>query len=157
MTRLLVAAALVLTASAAFAETRDEEHLVGDFKVRIVVVDTQEIMTVGPSEGAQTQVLSGADVEIVAFAADADSVALLGEPVVVVEVTGTHSCGDGDARGYLVVTLGDAPKSEGPVATCAALTASVTPGAVVLEADPASGIGEVWAWKPGKGWATTLD
>jgi hypothetical protein len=135
----------------AMAEMRDEEHLVGDQMVTIAVFDTLEIMTVGPSTHERIQVLSGADVEIVAFVEDADSVALLGQPVVVAEVTGTHSCDDGDARAYYVVTLGDVPKPEGPVTTCAELTVSIAPGAVMLEADPMGG-GEAWAWEPGKGW-----
>jgi hypothetical protein len=130
---------------------RDEVHLVGDLVVKISVVETLEVLTVGPSEDAQVEVLSGADVEIVAFAGDADSVALLGQPVLVAEVTGTHSCEEGDARAYWVVTLGAEPAPEGLVTTCAELTVSVTPGAVVLEADP-MGAGEAWLWVPGRGW-----
>ena len=131
---------------------RDEEHLVGDRMVKITVFDAFEIMTVGPSEFDQIQVLSGADVEIVAFAGDADSVAILGQPVVVAEVTGTHSCDEGDARQYWVVTLGEVPAPEGPVTTCAELTVSIAPGVVMLDADPMDE-GEAWAWAPGKGWA----
>jgi hypothetical protein len=135
----------------ALAEIRDEVHPVGDEVVKITVAGTLEVLTVGPSEEEQGQVLSGADVEIVAFAADEDSVALLGQPVVVVEVTGTHSCETGDARAYSVVTLGAAPAAEGPVTTCAELLPSVIPGGVMLEADP-MGAGEAWLWVPGKGW-----
>lgn len=150
MRRILLVAAL---AQPALAERRDEAHIVGDKLVKIAVVDTLEIMTVGASEYGQAQVLSGADVGIVAFAADADSVAMLGQPLLVAEVTGTHSCDQGDARAYWVVTLGDVPAPEGPVTTCQELTVSVTPGAVVLEADPAGGAGESWTWAPGVGWA----
>ena len=139
------------------AELRDEEHLVGDQMVTITVFDTLEIMTVGPSDHEQMQVLSGADVEIVAFAGDADSVALLGQPVLVAEVTGTHSCEDGDPRAYWVVTLGDVPAPEGPVTTCTDLAVSITPGAVVLDADPMGGGGEAWSWVPGKGWSGASD
>lgn len=145
----LLALAAVL-ALPAHAGMRDEEHLVGDRMVKIAVVDTFEIMTVGPSEHEQMQVLSGADVEIVASFGDAESVALLGQPVVVAEVTGTHSCDEGDARAYWVVTLGDVPAPEGPVTTCAALTVSLTSGTLVLAADPTD---EVWAWAAGKGWS----
>lgn len=133
----------------AHAGMRDEEHLVGDRMVKIAVVDSFEIMTVGPSDHDQMQVLSGADVEIVASFGDAESVALLGQPVVVAEVTGTHSCEEGDARAYWVVPLGDVPAPEGPVTTCAALTVSLTPGTLVLAADRTA---EAWAWAPGKGW-----
>ena len=149
--RVLVLAASALLALPALAEMRDEEHLAGDRLVRITGVESMEILTVGPSEHEQMQVLSGADVEIVAFAADQDSVALLSQPVLVAEVTGTHSCEAGDARAYWVVTLGDPPAPEGPVTTCSELTASVIPGAVVLEADP-MGAGEAWLWVSGKGW-----
>lgn len=138
-----------LTATVATAEMRDEEHWVADALVEITVVDTLEIMTVGPNANVRTQVLSGADVEIVAFAGDADSVALLGQPVLVAEVTGTHSCEAGDARDYWVVTLGDVPAPEGPVTTCEAMAVSVTAsGQVLLEGED-----EALAWAPGKGWS----
>ncbi len=151
--RILTTVLFVALAAPAWAEMRDEEHVVGSTLVKIAVFDTLEIMTVGPSDHEKIQVLSGADVEVVAFAGDADSVAILGQPVVVAEVTGTHSCEDGDARAYYVVTLGDVPAPEGPVTTCEELTVSVTPGAVMLEADP-MGEGEAWAWSPGKGWSS---
>ena len=147
---LLVAA----LAQPALAEQSDEEHIVGDRKVSIARIDPIEILTIGPSDHEQSQVLSGAEVEIAAFLADADSVALLGQPVLVAEVTGTHSCDEGDPRAYWVVTLGDIPAPEGPVTTCAELTVSLTPGAVVLEADPGGEGGEAWSWTPGKGWAS---
>ena len=147
---LLVAA----LAQPALAERRDEEHILGDRMVKITVVDTLEIMTVGPSDYEQMQVLSGADVEIAALLGDADSVALLGQPVLVAEMTGTHSCDEGDARAYWMVTLGEVPAPEGPVTTCAELTVSVRPGAVVLEADPGSQGGEAWSWTPDEGWAS---
>ena len=72
--RALAAAALALgLASAAGAEMRDEEHIIGDRIVRITVFDTFEIMTVGPSEYDQMQVLSGADVELVPLAGAEDA------------------------------------------------------------------------------------
>jgi len=80
--------------------------------------------------------------------------ALLGQPVLVAEMTGTHSCDEGDARAYWMVTLGEVPAPEGPVTTCAELTVSVRPGAVVLEADPGSQGGEAWSWTPDEGWAS---
>jgi hypothetical protein len=151
MRGLVVLAVGLCLALPALAEIRDEVHPVGDGVVKITVAGTLEVLTVGPSEEEQGQVLSGADVEIVAFAADADCVALLGQLVVVVEVTGTHSCEAGDARAYSVVTLGAVPAAEGPVTTCAELLPSVIPGGVMLEADP-MGVGEAWLWVPGKGW-----
>ena len=146
--RALAAAALALgLASPAGAEMRDEEHIIGYRIVRITVFDTFEIMTVGPSEYDQMQVLSGADVELVPLAGDGAE--LVGQPVLVAEVTGTHSCDEGDARAYWLVTLGDVPMPEGPVTTCEAMEASVTEaGSVLLQ-----GTTEAWAWAPGKGWA----
>ena len=153
----LLFAGLFALGQPAWAEMRDEEHLVGPKIVRISVFDTFEIMTVGPSDYQQMQVLSGADVELVALAGDLASVAQLGQPVLVAEVAGTFSCDDGDAREYWVVTLGVVPTPEGPVTSCQALTASVTSGAVVLEADPAGEASEAWAWMPGKGWGSRAE
>ncbi len=151
-----LAAILSTPGFAAGAEMREEEHLVGDTVVRIAVVDTIEILTAGPSDGDPVQILSGADVDIVLFAGDADSVAAIGRPVVVVEVTGTHSCDEGDARGYWVVELGNVPTPHGPVTTCEALVPSLTSGHVVLEADPMAD-GAFWAWAPGQGWSDRID
>ena len=146
--RALAAAALALgLASAAGAEMRDEEHIIGDRIVRITVFDTFEIMTVGPSEYDQMQVLSGADVELVPLAGDGAQ--LVGQQVLVAEVTGTHSCDEGDARAYWVVTLGDVPMPEGSVTTCEAMAASVTETGLVL----LQGTTETWAWSLGEGWA----
>lgn len=148
--RALAAAALALgLASPAGAEMREEEHVIGDRIVRITVFDTFEIMTVGPTEYDQMQVLSGADVELVPLAGAEDGSGVLGQPVLVAEVTGTHSCDEGDARAYWVVTLGEVPMPEGSVTTCEAMAASVTEtGAVLLE-----GKTETWAWSAGEGWA----
>ncbi|MDZ4067715.1 MAG: hypothetical protein U1E06_12860 [Tabrizicola sp.] len=139
-------------APAAQAEMRDETHIISGKQVKIAVVGTIEIMTVGLDE-EQIPVLSGADVAILGFPGDADSVALVGQPVLLVEVTGTHSCETGDARAYWAVTLDDPPMSDGPVTTCQALTPGAAPGMAVLEADPTGEAGEVWAWTPGKGWS----
>ncbi len=145
----LMLAGLLALGQPTRAEMRDEVHLFGGGMVKITAVKAIETLTVGPSDDRQMPVLSGADVGIVAFAADADSVALLGVPVLVAEITGTHSCDEGDARLYWAVTLGEVPIAEGPVATCQPMTASVTAsGWVLLE-----GEGEVWAWAPGKRWS----
>lgn len=149
-----VAVVLALSlGSAAWAEMRDEEHLVGDRIVRITGFDTFEIMTVGPPEHEQIQVLSGGDVELLPIAGAEGSAALIGPPVLVAEVTGTHSCEEGDARAYFVVTLGDVPMPEGPLTTCEAMEASVgASGQVLLQ-----GRSEAWAWVPGKGWAVSAN
>ena len=152
MRTVCAAAAIACLGQAARAEMKDEEHLVGDRMVRISVVDDFEIMTVGPSDYDQMQVLSGADVGIVALLGDAASAAQVGQGVVVAEVTGTHSCDAGDARAYWVVTLGEVPAPEGPLTTCQPLAASIVPGAVVL-----TGEGEAWTWAPGKGWAARAE
>lgn len=164
----VLASGLAALTVPALAEVQAETHVVGDRLVQIAVTGNLETLTVGPSAQGQSaqgqsaqeqsaqeqsEVLSGADVEIVLFAGDPDSVALLGEPVLLVEVTGTHSCETGDARAYWAVTLGDRPMSEGPVTTCQALTPGLAPAMAVLEADPMAEGGEFWAWTPGKGWS----
>lgn len=153
MRSLVLASLCVLASQGAQAEMRDEEHLVGAKVVRISVVDTFEILTVGPSDYEQMQVLSGADVELLPIAGNKDGAALIGEPVLVAEVTGTHSCDAGDARAYWVVTLGDVPTPEGPLTTCEAMEASVSAtGQLRL-----TGTGESWVWVPGKGWSAAAD
>ena len=149
MKALAYAACLIGLTLPAWAEMKDEEFIVGGKIVKIAVFDTLEIMTVGPSDYEKMQVLSGADIKIVAMTGDAESVALLGQPVVVAEVTGTHTCEAGDARDYWIVTLGDVPAPEGPVTTCQELAASLTSGAVVLAGEA----GETMSWAPGKGWS----
>lgn len=140
-------------ASTAGAEMRDEEHLIGDRMVRITVVDTFEIMTVGPSDYEQMQVLSGADVELLPIAGGKDGAALIGQPVLVAEVTGTHSCDEGDARAFWVVTLGDVPTPEGPLTTCVPMAAAVSSlGQLLL-----TGTGESWVWLQGTGWSAATD
>lgn len=151
MRSLAAAAFLSLTATAAVAELKTEQFVVGDYQIWIEVFDTLELMFVGKNDYERDQVLSGADVEIVAFADDADSAALLGVPAVVASVTGTQSCEDGDPRDYYVISFDGAPVLDGPLTTCKELTVSVTPGAIVLESDPMAGDGESWAWAPGKG------
>lgn len=151
--RAVFLAGLTVLAVPAQAEMRDEAHRIGDKLVRIAILETVEILTVSSGADEQAQVLSGADLEIVGFLTDPDSVALLGQPMLLVEVIGTHSCEAGDARAYWAVTLGDRPMAEGPVTTCQALTPGLAPGMAVLEADPMGEGGEFWAWTPGKGWS----
>jgi hypothetical protein len=149
-----VAVAWIACAGAALAEMRDERISVGYHIVRIEVVDRLEVLTVGPSE---VQVLSGADIEIVALFADPDSIGLLGQPTLVVEVTGTHSCDNlANPRAYHVVTPSLRPVSDGPLTTCVDLTVSATPGALVLEEDP-MGEGEAWIWMPGQGFGAVAN
>jgi hypothetical protein len=151
--RLAGLSALILLATPALAEMKDEEHLVGDKMVKIAVVDTFEILTVGPSDYEQMQVLSGTDIEILAIVDDPDRVARLGQPVLVAEVTGTHSCETGDARALYVVTLGEVPTPEGPLSTCEAMAVSVTSS----EGVQLQGATEAWVWVPGKGWTVAAN
>jgi hypothetical protein len=152
--RALIAGTLVLFAGAAGAEVQGEEFTAGDQLVQIEVFDAMEIMWVGPNQYERTQVLSGADIEIVAEFTDDEALQMLGARVLVVEVPGTHSCENlDDPREYYVVTLGSELATEGPVTTCAELTVSVTNGAIVLEENP-MGEGESWAWSPGAGFST---
>lgn len=153
MRALVAAAGLALLAGAACAEVKAEERAAGDAQVRITVDGTLETLSVMPPGGKPVPLLSGADVEILALAADADSVAMLGQPVLVAEVTGTHSCDAGDARQYWIVTLDKAPAAVGPLTTCQALAPSILPGALVL-----TGEGEAWAWAPGAaGWTVRAE
>jgi hypothetical protein len=153
-----VAVAWIACAGAALAEMRDERISVGEHLVRIEVVDRLEVLkVVGPSAATEVQVLSGADIEIVALFADPDSIGLLGQPTLVVEVTGTHSCDNlAKPRAYHVVTPSLRPVSDGPLTTCVDLTVSATPGALVLEEDP-MGEGEAWIWMPGQGFGAVAN
>lgn len=148
MRALVVSAGFALLAGGASAEVRAEAHTVGEATVRITVEGNLETLSVALPGGKQVPLLSGADVEILAPVADPDSVAMLGRPVLVAEVTGTHSCDAGDALQYWLVTLDKVPTAEGPLTTCQALAPSIMPGALVL-----TGEGEAWAWSPGQiGW-----
>ncbi|MCU0905512.1 MAG: hypothetical protein MUE83_16830 [Tabrizicola sp.] len=147
----VVAAGLVLAAASAVAEVRNEEFAVGNQTVQIEVNDLVEVMWVGPSADGRTQVLSGADIEIVGFMTDDDALQMLGGQTLVAVVSGTHSCENlGDPRDYYVVTLGDELATDGPLSTCVELSVSVTAGSIVLEEDP-MGDGEFYFWVPGQG------
>ena len=144
-------AGLGLLAGTAVAEIRDEEFVAGDLLVQIEVNDPVEIMWAGPNQYERTQVLSGADIEVVALLADDEAVQMLGTRALVAVVPGTHSCENlGDPLAYYVVTLGEELATDGPLTTCVELTVSTTPGQVVLEEDP-MGDGESHFWVPGQG------
>lgn len=146
---------LGLVAGHAVAEVRGEEFVIGDQLVRIEVVDPVEVMSIGPSPDDRTQVLSGPDIEIVGVLTDDAALQMLGMPVLVVVVPGTHSCENlGDPLAYHVVTLGKDLVTDGPLTTCVELSVSATPGAVVLAEDP-MGDGESWTWTPVQGWSRT--
>ncbi|MGL4235498.1 hypothetical protein [Tabrizicola sp.] len=145
-----------LFATAAMAELKDEEHIVGDQMVSIEFIDPVEIMWVGRNQYERTQVLSGQDIEIAAFATDADAAAMLSARAIVAVAPGTHSCDEGEPREYYVVTLGEPLATDGPLTTCVELAVSVTPGAIVLEEDP-MGEGEFWSWAPGEGFNTAAN
>lgn len=161
MIRAGLVAAACLVGTVAVAGLREEEHIVGDVLVRIDVVDTVEIMTVGPNDQERMQVLSGADIEILAFAGDPDSVTLLGEPVLVATVFATHSCDAGDALAYHVVRLSGVPAPGAPAATCGPLEVGIAHGAVFLEKDPmrvnTEDGGETWRWTPEQGFTLLQD
>jgi hypothetical protein len=149
--RTLIAGALAFVAGSAVAEVQDEEFVVGDQLVQIEVIDPIEIMWVGPNQYERTQVLSGADIEIVAEMIDDEAMQMLGARALVAMVPGTHSCENlDDPRDYYVVTLGEELATDGPLTTCVELTVSATPGSVVLEEDP-MGDGEFYTWVPGQG------
>lgn len=157
MRQVCLAVALALAATGAGAEMQDEHVVIGPEQIWIEMTGPVESLWVGRNEYARIQVLSGADIEIAAFATDADSVALLGAKALVAVVPGTHTCeNSGDAWQYHVVTLGDQLATDGPLTSCVELVVSVVPGGIVLEEDP-TGEGEFWAWLPGKGFRERLD
>lgn len=149
--RKLIAGALVLAAGSAVAEVKDEEFFAGDQLVQIEFIDPIEIMWVGPNQYERTQVLSGADIEIVAEFTDDEALQMLGLRALVAVQPGTHSCENlGNPLAYHVITLGEELATDGPLTTCVELTVSVTPGAIVLEEDP-MGAGEYYTWVPAQG------
>jgi hypothetical protein len=158
VTRISLAVGLLLVASVAEAEVRDAHLVIGPEQVWIEVIDPGEMLWIGRDENERTQVLSGPDIEIVAFATDAEDVALLGAKAIVAVVPASHTCEElsGIALAYYVVTVGESPVADGPLITCTELAISVAPGAIVLEADPMSE-GEFWAWVPGKGFQDRLE
>lgn len=146
-------AGLGLLAGTAVAEIRDEEFVAGDLLVQIEVIDPVEIMWAGPNQYERTQVLSGADIEVVDLLADDEAVQMVGTRALVAVVPGTHSCENlGDPLAYYVVTLGKELATDGPLTTCVELTVSTTPGQIVLEEDP-MGDGEHWTWSARGGFA----
>jgi hypothetical protein len=150
----LALAAVALTAAAAFAERRDVTQMVDDKVARITEADGLEVLSVGRSERDTMEILSGADVEIVAVADGPDNAALFGAAVIVVEVSGTQSCMDGDPQEYYVVKLGLFPGDpEGPLTTCGRLAVTVADGMVTLAADPGSVEAASWTWTPATGFS----
>jgi hypothetical protein len=145
-------------ATAAGAEVRDDHFVIGPEQVWIEVIEPGEVLWVGRNPSERAQVLSGPDVEIVAFATDAESLALLGARALVAVLPASHTCEDlsGTALAYYVVTVGAALVTDGPLTSCAMLTVSVATGAIVLEEDP-MGDGSFWAWRPGKGFRERLE
>ncbi|WP_284164063.1 hypothetical protein [Frigidibacter sp. SD6-1] len=152
MKPVFAAALLGLSTLPAGAEVKEQHVVVGDWQVWIEPVDPLELLFVGRNEFERDQLLSGGDLEVVGMVADADDVALLGMPAIVVETPGTQSCDDIDAvaRDYYVISFDGAPRLSTPAMTCADLTLSVTNGMLVLEADP-MGVGEFWSWTPEAG------
>lgn len=143
------------------AQSEEAHVVIGPEQVWIEYVDPIEIMWVGPNAYERTQVLSGDNIELVAFATEEGSAALLGARAIVASKTGTHSCETGDPLDYYVVTLTPGLATEGPATTCGRLEVVVTNGAIVAEDDPmqanAEDGGQFWAWVPGRGFVDRLD
>lgn len=154
MTRIWWAATVAVFASAAQAELRDEAVVIDPEQLWIEVNETFELMWLGPNLSERTQVLSGADIEIVTLATDPDSAAILGVRALVAVTPGTHSCENlGDPQEYYVVALDPALATDGPLTTCEEMTVSITSGMITLEAAPMSDEGAFYAWAPGKGFS----
>lgn len=149
MKPLLLAGAL-MTATAAFAERQDVTLPVDDKVAQISEVDGMEVLSIGfPADGL-LDILTGADLEIVAMADGPDTTALFGGAILVVESMGTHSCEDGDPLGYYVVKMGLLPGDpQGPVTSCGPLTATIADGVVTLSADHEGA--ESWTWASATG------
>jgi hypothetical protein len=146
----------------ALAEVRDEHFVIGPEQVWIEVVDPIEVMWVGPNQYERTQVLSGHDVETVAFVTDPQDAKMLGARVIVAYLPGTHSCENlKDPRAYHVVTLSPALATDGPFTTCGELPVTLVDGALLLEEDPMREFtedgGQVIFWVPGRGFTDRLE
>lgn len=154
MRAVLAFAGFALAATAAVADRRDVTQMVDDKVARITEVDGLEVLSVGLSESDTMDILSGADVEIVAVADGPDNAALFGAAVIVAEVTGTQSCEEGDALNYYVVKLGLFPGDpEGPLSSCGRLAVTVADGVVTLAADPGGAEPMTWTWAPATGFS----
>lgn len=145
-------AGLLLTATAAFAERQDVTLPVDDKVAQISEVDGMEVLGIGFPEDGLLDILTGADLEIVAMADGPDTTALFGGAILVVEATGTHSCEDGDPLDYYVVKMGLLPgEPQGPVTSCGHLAATIADGVVTLAADPGREGAESWTWASATG------
>lgn len=148
----LAFAAFALTAVAAFADRQDVTLHVDDKVAKIAEAGGLEVLSVGVSEDDTMDVLSGADVEIVAMADGPDTTALFGAAVIVAEITGTQSCEDGDPFEYYVIKLGfllDDP--QGPLTSCGRLAVTIAEGSITLAADPARTGAASWTWASATG------
>ena len=145
-------AGVLLTATAAFAERQDVALPVDDKVARISEADGMEVLSIGFPEDGLLDILTGADLEIVAMADGADTTALFGGAILVVEATGTQSCEDGDPLEYYVVKMGLLPgEPQGPVTSCGHLAVTIADGVVTLAADPGREDAESWTWAPATG------
>ena len=145
-------AGVLLTATAAFAERQDVALPVDDKVARISEADGMEVLSIGFPEDGLLDILTGADLEIVAMADGADTTALFGGAILVVEATGTQSCEDGDPLEYYVVKMGLLPgEPQGPVTSCGHLAVTIADGVVTLAADPGREDAESWTWAAATG------
>ena len=151
MKPLLLAGGL-LSATAAFAERQDVTLPVDDKVAQISEADGMEVLSIGFPEDGLLDILTGADLEIVAMADGPDTTALFGGAILVVEATGTQSCEDGDPLAYYVVKMGFLPgEPQGPLTTCGPLAATIADGVVTLAADPGREGAESWTWTSATG------
>jgi len=150
--RSLLVAGMLLTATAAFAERQDVTLPVDDKVAQISEASGMEVLSIGFPEDGLLDILTGADLEIVAMADGPDTTALFGGAILVVEATGTHSCEDGDALAYYVVKMGFMPgEPQGPLTTCGPLAVTIADGVVTLAADPGREGAESWTWASATG------
>ena len=150
----LALAGIALTATTAFAERQDVSLTVDDKVAEIAEVGGIEVLSVGYPDDGLLDILSGADLEIVAMADGPDTTALFGGAILVVAAAGTHSCEDGDALDYYVVKLGLMPgEPQGPVTACGPLVVTIADGVVTLAAEPGRKDADSWTWASASGFS----
>ena len=147
----LALAGMVLTTTAALAEPQ-VVRLMDDKVATITAADGMEVLSISASGSEQVEMLSGAEVDIVAVADGTENEALFGAPLVIAEVTGTQTCEDGDPLDYYVVKLGLFPEDPfGPVKSCVHLAAAAEDGVVTLTAPLDRPDAPSWTWTAATG------
>lgn len=146
----LALAGMILTTTAALAEPQ-VVRLMDDKVATITAADGMEVLSISASGSEQVEMLSGAEVDIVAVADGGENEALFGAPLVVASVTGTQTCDGGDPLDYYVVKLGLFPEDPfGPLTSCVPLAVKAEDGVVTLIAPGRPDVPS-WTWTAATG------